>query len=130
MESLAHVEGFAELRSTKILEGSMPKELQTLSQAWDEEQHLKGRNCQDEAPKTYNFMDSQLWLFMEMDHAGRELEVVIQDGFEGDDPKVWHERGPRPLESTRCLGYILSSHTSIGERREDSKVRASRLAYQ
>ena len=106
MESLAHVEGFAELRSTKILEGSMPKDLQTLSQAWDEEQHLKGRNCQDEAPKTYNFIDSQLWLFMEMDHAGRELEVIIQDGFEGDDPKKWHERGPRPLKGEDALDIL------------------------
>ena len=106
MESLAHVKGFAELRSTKILEGSMPKDLQTLSQAWDEEQHLKGRNCQDETPKTYNFMETQLWLFMEMDHAGRELEVVIQDGFEGDDPKIWHERGPRPLKIQDTLDIL------------------------
>ena len=118
MEALADVEGFVELRSARVLVGCMPIEIKDLSKAWDQQMRVKGTTAQDEKPRSYEYPKNQLWLFSEMDHAGRELEVIIKEGFEGEELEHWRKRGRKPLEigESRDIFYQVTRALAMAEK--------------
>ena len=118
MEALADVEGFAEFRSSTVLRGCIPNGLKEISKAWDDERRSIGKIPEDETAKTYNYPFDQLWLFLEMDHAGRELEVLIEEGFEGDEEDEWRKRGPKPLkiQDVRDILYQVTRALATAEK--------------
>ena len=118
MEALADVEGFVELRSSRVLLGKMPSELEEVSKAWDNEMREYGKIPETEAVRTYKYPNNQLWLFLEMDHAGRELEDIMKEGFEGDGREQWQKRGPKPLkvQEVRDIFYQVTRALATAEK--------------
>ncbi|KAL6716831.1 hypothetical protein ACLMJK_004743 [Lecanora helva] len=111
VKSLAYMQqipGFVDFRLARVLKGSLPQELITINEKW--EQDHPDDACESE------FGPDQQWLLIEMSDAGTDLEVVVKKGF--PDGSLLHKKedGARlQIEQTWDIFWAVSEALARAE---------------